>query len=162
MLYYPISWSLPATVYLSRDEDGIGWSKFFLEFALECSYVYYASPPSPILRDRLHLVRDTAAEKQFDILQYRRHWSTLIHRSKKIELNRKTNCYQRRINLRSNHWKVFCKNGVLRNFLKFTEKHLCQSFFFSKLLLSFALNSLNIRGIFRIQPKISDGIFLWK
>ena len=35
-----ISSSLLATVYWSRDEDGIGWSKFFLEFALECPYVY--------------------------------------------------------------------------------------------------------------------------
>ena len=27
---------------------------------------------------------------------------------------------------------VFCKKGVLRNFSKFTGKHLCQSFFFNK------------------------------
>ena len=25
--------------------------------------------------------------------------------------------------------EVFCKKGVLRNFAKFTGKHLCQSFF---------------------------------
>ena len=56
--------SLLATVYWSRDEDGIGWSKFLLESALELPYVYYAPP---LLRDRLHLVRDTAEEKEFDI-----------------------------------------------------------------------------------------------
>ena len=28
--------------------------------------------------------------------------------------------------------EVFCKKGVLRNFAKFTGKHLCQSFFFNK------------------------------
>ena len=28
--------------------------------------------------------------------------------------------------------KVFCKKGVLRNFAKFTGKHLCQSLFFNK------------------------------
>ena len=28
--------------------------------------------------------------------------------------------------------KVFCKKGVLRNFTKFTGKHLCQSLFFNK------------------------------
>ena len=28
--------------------------------------------------------------------------------------------------------EVFCKNGVLRNFAKFTGKHLYQSFFFNK------------------------------
>ena len=59
-----VSWSLPATVYWSRDEDGIGGSKFLLESALDCPYVYYALP---LLRDTLHLVRDTAAEKEFDI-----------------------------------------------------------------------------------------------
>ena len=28
--------------------------------------------------------------------------------------------------------EVFCKKGVLKNFTKFTEKHLCQSLFFNK------------------------------
>ena len=28
--------------------------------------------------------------------------------------------------------EVFCKKGVLRNFIKFTRKHLCQSLFFDK------------------------------
>ena len=28
--------------------------------------------------------------------------------------------------------EVFCEKGVLRNFAKFTEKHLCQSLFFNK------------------------------
>ena len=33
---------------------------------------------------------------------------------------------------RSSRPEVFCKKGVLRNFAKFTGKHLCQSFFFNK------------------------------
>ena len=33
---------------------------------------------------------------------------------------------------RSSRPEVFCKKGVLRNFGKFTEKHLCQILFFSK------------------------------
>ena len=33
---------------------------------------------------------------------------------------------------RSSRPEVFCKKGVLRNFAKFTEKHLCQILFFSK------------------------------
>ena len=33
---------------------------------------------------------------------------------------------------RSSRRKVFCKIGVLRNFAKFTGKHLCQSLFFNK------------------------------
>ena len=34
---------------------------------------------------------------------------------------------------RSSRLEVFCKKGVLRNFAKFTEKHLCQSLFFNKI-----------------------------
>ena len=33
---------------------------------------------------------------------------------------------------RSSRPEVFCKNGVLKNFAKFTEKQLCQSIFFNK------------------------------
>ena len=33
---------------------------------------------------------------------------------------------------RSSHPEVFCKKGVLRNFAKFTGKHLCQGLFFNK------------------------------
>ena len=33
---------------------------------------------------------------------------------------------------RSSRLKVFCKKGVLRNFEKFTEKHLCQNLFLNK------------------------------
>ena len=34
--------------------------------------------------------------------------------------------------IRSSRPEVFCKKGVLRNFTKFTGKHLCQSLFFNK------------------------------
>ena len=34
---------------------------------------------------------------------------------------------------RSSHPEVFCKKGVLRNFVKFTGKHLCQSLFSIKI-----------------------------
>ena len=34
---------------------------------------------------------------------------------------------------RSNRPEVFCKKGVLRNFTKFTGKHLCQTLFLIKL-----------------------------
>ena len=33
---------------------------------------------------------------------------------------------------RSSRPEVFCKKGVLRNFIKFTGKYLCQSLFFNK------------------------------
>ena len=33
---------------------------------------------------------------------------------------------------RSSHPDVFCEKGVLRNFTKFTGKHLCQNLFFNK------------------------------
>ena len=34
---------------------------------------------------------------------------------------------------RSSHLEVFCRKGVLRNFEKFTGKHLCQSLLFIKI-----------------------------
>ena len=33
---------------------------------------------------------------------------------------------------RSSRPELFCKKGVLRNFAKFTGKHLCQRLFFNK------------------------------
>ena len=38
---------------------------------------------------------------------------------------------------RSSHSEVFCKKGVLKNFAKFTGKHLCQSFFLNKVLIKY-------------------------
>ena len=52
---------------------------------------------------------------------------------KKIE-----NCFmreysERKLNyIRSSRPEVFCNEGVLRNFAKFTGKDLCQSLFFNK------------------------------
>ena len=36
--------------------------------------------------------------------------------------------------LASSHPEVFCKKGVLRNFVKFTGKHLCQGLLFNKVV----------------------------
>ena len=36
------------------------------------------------------------------------------------------------VSFRSSHAEVFCEKRVLRNFAKFTGKHLCQSLFFNK------------------------------
>ena len=66
----------------SRDEYGIEWWKSLLESALKCPYVYHG--PS-LLRDRLHLVRGKLQRKSF-MLQYRWHWSALVQRFKKIEI----------------------------------------------------------------------------
>ena len=33
---------------------------------------------------------------------------------------------------RRSHWRCFVRKNVLRNFAKFTEKHLCQTLFFNK------------------------------
>ena len=35
--------------------------------------------------------------------------------------------------LRSSRPEVFCKKGAVRNFAKFTEKHLCRSLVFNKI-----------------------------
>ena len=39
--------------------------------------------------------------------------------------------------IRSSHQRCLCKDAVLRNFAKFTGKHLCQSFFFNKVVSLF-------------------------
>ena len=39
---------------------------------------------------------------------------------------------KRILTTRSSRSEVFCKKGVLKNFTKFTGKHLCQSLFFNK------------------------------
>ena len=40
------------------------------------------------------------------------------------------------VTVRSSRPEVFCEKGVLRNFAKFTGKHLCQSLFLIKLQAS--------------------------
>ena len=42
---------------------------------------------------------------------------------------------------RSSHPEVFCRKGVLRNFAKFTGKHLCQGLFFKKETLAQVFSS---------------------
>ena len=54
----------------------------------------------------------------------------MLHRT----LTRKTSF---RHESRSSRPEVFCKKGVLRNFAKFTGKHLCQSLFFNKVAVSY-------------------------
>ena len=46
--------------------------------------------------------------------------------------NRLSLFYKHRIIFRSSHQRCSIKKGVLRNFTKFTGKHLCQSLFFNK------------------------------
>ena len=41
---------------------------------------------------------------------------------------------------RSSRPEVFFEKGALRNFAKFTGKHLCQSFFFNKVSFSYTVN----------------------
>ena len=36
-------------------------------------------------------------------------------------------------NSRSSHWRCSMKKSILKNFKKFIDKHLCQSFFFNKI-----------------------------
>ena len=45
---------------------------------------------------------------------------------------------------RSSRPEVFCKKGVLRNFVKFAGKHLCQSLSFNKVALVFSREFYNI------------------
>ena len=55
--------------------------------------------------------------------------------------------------IRSSRPEVFCKKGVLRNFAKFTEKHLCQSLFFNKVA--------DLRLQLYLKKDSSTGVFLY-
>ena len=52
------------------------------------------------------------------------------------------------------HPEVFCEKGVLRNFAKFTGKHLCQSLFFKKETLAqvFSCKFCEISAFYRTPP----------
>ena len=58
----------------------------------------------------------------------RKHAEVTLRKSPKFRRNLKNESALKR----SRHPEVFCKKGVLRNFAKFTGKHLCQSLFFNK------------------------------
>ena len=51
---------------------------------------------------------------------------------------------------------VFCKKGVLRNFLEFTGKHLCQSLFFNKVAGLSQVNCFSLQKIFEIPQNIRE------
>ena len=55
-----------------------------------------------------------------------------FEKSKKLVDFRNSVLFTLAIIYRSSRQKVFCKNGVLRNFAKFTGKHLCQNLLFNK------------------------------
>ena len=65
---------------------------------------------------------------------------------------------------RNSHPEVFCKKGVLRNFTKFTGKHLCQNLFFNKVAWLSPATSFKKRLWHRCFPvefcEISKNIFL--
>ena len=60
---------------------------------------------------------------------------------------------------RSSHQRCSMKKGVLRNFAKFTEKHLCQSLFFNKVTALRPATLLQKRPWHRYFP-VSFGKFL--
>ena len=55
------------------------------------------------------------------------------HRCTRLLLSRiwSDNLFRKKLT-RSNRPEVFCKKDVLKNFERFTEKHLCQNLFFNK------------------------------
>ena len=62
-------------------------------------------------------------------------WLSLLwlNSSKSFLMKEKTHFFvSHHKNLRSSRLEVYCKKDVLRNFAKFTGKHLCQSLFFNK------------------------------
>ena len=56
---------------------------------------------------------------------------------------------------RSSRPEVFCKKIVLRNFAKFTGKHLCQSLFFN---FEAGVNKLQVAGTFLVTEAATRGV----
>ena len=67
-------------------------------------------------------------------------------------------------NFRNSRLEVFCKKGVLRNFAKFTGKHLCQSLFFNKVAClrpTFLLKKRLWHRCFHVNfAKLQEHVFL--
>ena len=67
---------------------------------------------------------------------------------------------------RSSRPKVFCKKGVLRNFLKFTGKHLCQNLFFNKVVILILINFIKNQTLAQVFScefcEISKNAFFYR
>ena len=84
-----IHWSLLAIVNGRDNEGGIKLDD--QSFSGICSWIFicvYHVPP--LLKERLYLVRDKAGKKSL-ILQHGLQWCTLVQRSKKLEIDEKSN-----------------------------------------------------------------------
>ena len=69
----------------------------------------------------------------FDLLLINSRYSVWSFRSNRSELNRIYSLWSFRSSRPEKQSpEVFCTKGALRNFAKFTEKHLCQSLFFDE------------------------------
>ena len=73
--------------------------------------------------------------------------------------------YQKYIS-RSTRPDIFCKKGVLRNFTKFTVKHLCLSLFFNKVAVEVACNFTKKETLVQVFScefcKISKNTFFYR
>ena len=67
---------------------------------------------------------------------FRKVLSILVSESKQISMLQLISYFNEvnffLIEFRSSRPEMFCRKGVLRNFAKFTENHLCRSLFFNK------------------------------
>ena len=82
---------------------------------------------SPIYSNSVHIRNDL--EIKMSVVQAREIYET---NKTWLSLSYLMKCKCPNYRDRSSLLEVFCKKGVLRNFAKFTRKHLCQSLFFNK------------------------------
>ena len=62
----------------------------------------------------------------------KKHWQLTLKMLKISNVFIKKKTISGNVKYRSSRTEVFCKKDVLRNFAKFTGKHLCQRLFFNK------------------------------
>ena len=82
----------------------------------------------PVLRNYFSLDKARLAQNSFHLFPI--FWGDSYNLMKACKTWRKNLDFNKLS--RSSRQEVFCKKDVLRNFAKFTGKHLCQSFFFNK------------------------------
>ena len=145
------------------------WNRFLKNYAklvscrpLACNFIKKESPVQVFSREFNKYLRVPFFVSQFTIgnckiydihLTFKWRVKSMFKNRKNLvsisSLGRQT--VQRRKKSRSSRPVVFCKKGVLKNFVKFTGKHLPWSLFFAKLLRTPTLKNICERLLLKIM-----------
>ena len=132
-------------------DESFPWAQFLLDEFSKCYsldpcangeeiLLYVRDDPSSCLLTECKL-QDNTESLSIEINTRKKKWLLCCsHNANKNNISKYLLCLSKSLDTntlaniitRSSRTEVFCKKGVLRNFAKFTGKHLCQSLFFNK------------------------------